>query len=1303
MKRKKIMRSLNVIFTLLLMVNLFTPIAGAAPIKGQTSDDWITVEDAIELGNDESEQTVKGYIVGFVEGPGNVSRDNFPEDHNVALASNPGETDTENMLFVQLQDDARDEFGLKTNPENLDEEILASGKLESYFNHNGLKGVKEAEFVPEEEDYITVEEALEIGSDNSTQTVRGHIVGEPTGKNAVNRDDFRNDHAVALADNPGETDPDMMIFVQLPNEQNFRTDFGLKSNPGNLDEEVFATGALEQYHQRDGIKQLSDMRFTDDEGGIDPDPGEPLEIIPIADAREQSTGEVMVQGIVTGKLKNTIHIQDETGGIAVRPTSLNVQLGDEVVLQGSLLDYFTLLQIDGAEIVEKVGTPGVPEALIVEGDELTYENQSKLATAQKVTIVDGFDGGEWSNYDVVDEKGNEFMIRDEKNDLDLTVGTTYDAITGIITHYNGDGQIIPRNKADILVDETVVQAVYATPDVETVPSGTEVTLATNTEDAEIYYTLDGSEPTEENGTLYTEPIVLETNVTIKAFAMKEGLTSSGVSEFDYVVYDAEDGIQIHDIQGEGHISPMVGQFVEDVEGIVTYKYDIRGSHYFHIQAKEEHYDGNPNTSEAIVVYTGREENVEISDYVGITGTVDEYHIDGYDDKDKTDLSVTQINARDDRGGVIDVKETGVELPEPVQITSSDIPADIIGEDGFDVFEPENYAIDFWESLEAMRVEIAPSKAVAPQEHGDLVVVTEEYETNTNNGGILLTEDGPNAQTIQFKLYPNSDARDLAVKTGDQFTEAITGVVNYGFSNYKVYADLEDIEEALEEVDRETRTTNIVKDDDKLTVAAYNVENFSANTSDRETPVEKAKNIARAFVEDMESPDIIGVVEVQDNNGQDQGPDDADASESYERLIRVIEEAGGPTYDYANIDPEYNADGGAPHGNIRVGFLYNPERVSMIEAEHGTATDAVGYENGELTLNPGRIDPNHEALESTRKPLAAQFEFNGESIVVVANHFNSKLGDYPYFGQVQPPILGSVEQRKEIAALVNGFVKDIMADNPEENVVVLGDMNDFEFSEALDVLKGDELTNMIESVPAADRYTYVYQGNSQVLDHALVSNHLAEKAEIDILHVNADLTDMHGRASDHDPILTQLDLRKDEVEPEPYNLFLDASPTEETSDPVTITVDSDSESDLVSVKWLEGERTEEDFADEGHEIDLETLAFEVEENGVYTVFSVNEEGVTAIEQITIDNIVDPDDGDDGDNGEDPGDGDDGDNGDTPGDGDGGDNGDTPGDGNDNDDGKDLPKTATNMYNILFVGLILLVFGGIIIQAHRRHTA
>src|SRR5699024_3169354 len=433
------------------------------------------------------------------------------------------------------------------------------------------------------------------------------------------------------------------------------------------------------------------------------------------------------------------------------------------------------------------------------------------------------------------------------------------------------------------------QPVYATPDAGTVPTGTDITLETRTDDADIYYTTDGSDPAE-HGEHYTGPIQIDEDVTIKAIAQKEGLTQSVETAFSYTVYDADEGIRIHHIQGEGHESPMIGNVVSDVEGIVTYKYDIRGANYFHLQTPEEHYDGNPKTSEGIVVYTGQGEDIDVGDLVEVTGTVDEYYIDGYDDRDQTDLPVTQINARDDRGGDIAVKESDVDLPEPVKITSSDIPEEIIGDNGFDDFEPENYAIDFWESIEGMRVEVAPSKAVAPQEHGDLVVVTEEYETDTINGGLRLTEDGPNAQSIQFKLYPNEPARDFTVKTGDKFTESITGVVNYGFSNYKVYADLDDLEAAFEEGDTEPQQTSIVKDDEKLTIASYNVENFSANTSSNETPKEKAENIARAFVEDMESPDIVGVIEVQDNNGQDAGPEDADASESYTRLIDEIEAA-----------------------------------------------------------------------------------------------------------------------------------------------------------------------------------------------------------------------------------------------------------------------------------------------------------------------------------------------------------------------------------------------------------------------------
>ena len=233
---------------------------------------------------------------------------------------------------------------------------------------------------------------------------------------------------------------------------------------------------------------------------------------------------------------------------------------------------------------------------------------------------------------------------------------------------------------------------------------------------------------------------------------------------------------------------------------------------------------------------------------------------------------------------------------------------------------------------------------------------------------------------------------------------------------------------------------------------------------------KHRKLARAFAEDMQSPDIIGVTEVQDNNGEDAG--DSKANESYERLIAEIVKAGGVKYKYVNIDPVNNQDGGAPNANIRVGFLYNPERVSLTEGiPHGDATTAVGYENGKLTLNPGRIDPTNTAFNSSRKPLAAQFDFQGESVIVIANHWNSKIGDTPLFGSTQPPVYGSEVQRKQIATSFMILLKDIKTKNPNANVVSVGDFNDFQFSETLKIHEGDIMTNMINKVETSDRYTY----------------------------------------------------------------------------------------------------------------------------------------------------------------------------------------------------------------------------------------
>ena len=256
-------------------------------------------------------------------------------------------------------------------------------------------------------------------------------------------------------------------------------------------------------------------------------------------------------------------------------------------------------------------------------------------------------------------------------------------------------------------------------------------------------------------------------------------------------------------------------------------------------------------------------------------------------------------------------------------------------------------------------------------------------------------------------------------------------------------------------------THIAPAEDKLTVASYNIENFSNNKSN--TPDEKVARIAKSFVDNMKSPDIITLVEVQDNDGEtDSG--NTDASESYKRLINAIKAAGGPAYEWTDVAPVNNDNGGAPGGNIRVGYLYNPERVTLVEGTKGTGTQANGWsENGNLTLNPGVINP--AKFPDTRKPIAAEFEFQGERVVVIGAHLNSKGGDQSLWGSNQPPKLNSEAERLGLAQAMNEFIDEGLAKNPDLNIVLAGDMNDFEFTETLETLKGDVLTNMVDIVPA----------------------------------------------------------------------------------------------------------------------------------------------------------------------------------------------------------------------------------------------
>ena len=162
------------------------------------------------------------------------------------------------------------------------------------------------------------------------------------------------------------------------------------------------------------------------------------------------------------------------------------------------------------------------------------------------------------------------------------------------------------------------------------------------------------------------------------------------------------------------------------------------------------------------------------------------------------------------------------------------------------------------------------------------------------------------------------------------------------------------------------------------------------------------------------------------------------------------------------------------------------------------------------------------MDDSRKPLAGEFRCRGQPFFVIANHFNSKGGDDPLIGRFQPPARSSEPQRHQQATVVRDFVDQIRAVDAKAAVVVLGDLNDFEFSQTADILVGDGLPDRPAAYAARqERYSYVYEGNSQMLDHILLSGALAKPAyEYDVVHINAEFAD---QASDHDPQIVRFPL------------------------------------------------------------------------------------------------------------------------------------------------------------------------------------
>jgi predicted extracellular nuclease len=564
------------------------------------------------------------------------------------------------------------------------------------------------------------------------------------------------------------------------------------------------------------------------------------------------------------------------------------------------------------------------------------------------------------------------------------------------------------------------------------------------------------------------------------------------------------------------------QLVSHVPGVVT----ARRANGFYMQDPEP--DADTDTSEGLFVFTSARprDEIAVGSAVLVSGRVSEFR-PGNRPADLTVTEIVQPTVTVDGAGAAIAPTligSGGRVP-PGRIIDNDSLGDV---EVSSIFDPDEDGIDFYESMEGMLVRVNSPLVVGPTaSFGEIPVVGDEglfAGPRTARGGVLVEADDFNPERMQLDdevlralstPFPPMPAADVSDRLS-----TVDAVVDYSFANYKLQVTSQPTvtDGGLEKEVTEPPGKH------ELSVGSFNVENLTPNDS-----AAKYEALARTLAERMQAPDIVAVEEIQDNDGATNSAV-TDASLTWNRLIASIEAVGGPTYDYRQIDPVDDQDGGQPGGNIRVGFLFRTDRgLEFVDRPGGTATNSTEVvdtpHGARLTLSPGRIEPSDAAWTASRKPLAGEFRWRGRTVIAVANHFASKGGDDPLFGHFQPPVRhteNGPDGRHRQAALVNEFARGLLAADNQARLIVLGDINDFDFSETVRILEsGGVMASLFAMLPEDERYSYVFEGNSQVLDQILVSPALLHPApEYDSVHMNAEFAD---QTSDHDPQVARLEV------------------------------------------------------------------------------------------------------------------------------------------------------------------------------------
>jgi hypothetical protein len=540
-------------------------------------------------------------------------------------------------------------------------------------------------------------------------------------------------------------------------------------------------------------------------------------------------------------------------------------------------------------------------------------------------------------------------------------------------------------------------------------------------------------------------------------------------------------VPICQIQGNGSESSFTGQILR-TRGVVFADLDQTAERGFFMQ--EELCDANSSTSDGIFVYIGdRVDIVNPGDRVEVTGQVQEY------------FGMTEIKSSPE---LVTIISGGNALPVPVILNP-----------------PSESALSrpYLESLEGMHVKMESARVVGPtNERDETWVVNAEKglsrifgNTTGGTGAVVCVDDGG-----LYEITPEANAGETV--------NNLSGFVEYSYGIYRLQ---------LLQPPEIIPGSPIFQPDSfpcGLTVATFNLRNMFDPDDDpeKQDPVltgaeylRRLSKTALAIHVGLGEPSLIAVQEAENS--------------------RVLEDL----LIREEIETHYGfvLEEGFDERGINLALLYRKDRARMLAVEQSQGCtdliDGLGPDGNGDVDNPqnaitcdsdddGIIDGNRLF---SRPPLTLHLSIFPDSCLesmnvwLIVNHWKSKSEDEVGFEF-------TLARRNEQAAFVADLYHNLTKPDPSAKVILLGDLNDVPGSQPLEVLRQTGLKNISDDIPQGDRYTYIFHGVSQLIDHILISESLENQVIAAVpLHFNADYAEEYSRegtnllrSSDHDPLL-----------------------------------------------------------------------------------------------------------------------------------------------------------------------------------------